>query len=368
MKTPNSFLTNKIFGIEKNVFSTFLILIVVSIVVLGFKMSKNKLCTPFSVSSASVVARRTTVFFVGDPVVFVATSSIVQDITWDFGDHTPSQPGNNLKHIYTRDGNYTISATVNDECTETINIRIKPLAPANTQVPETVAVDPIYGQESPTANTPTIYTSSVKAGKYEWNILNSPTYPTQQTEIANYNFLFAGNLIIELTLDGNKKYRKNITVLPSKALPIVVVAPPPVVGSSVSQRPPPPIVTVQVPVKKDEPAAAAVTHTVQPQPLAEVKKEKLLIADEEFRLKFEAVQRGDINASAFVDFLCDGTATRVLVENKDREWQTVATLCTLFSKNKKIKRIYDVTTERDDKKCVTLIHLKYKTSGFLGIL
>lgn len=362
MKNPNSFLTNTKFGMDKNVFTTFLTLIIVSIVVLGFRMSKKRVCAPFSISSASVSVGKTTVFFVGDPVVFVATSPNVQEISWDFGDNTPTQLGNNAKHIYTRDGNYSISATVNDECTETIQLRIKPLAPINSQTAETLAINPISGQDAPSANTPTIYTSTVKAGKYEWNILNSPTYPTQETEIANYNFQIAGNLIIELKLDGdpNKVYRKQITVLPSKILPIIA-PPPPVKGEKNISQTPPPIVTVVVPPKKVDGVPLVV------QPPVEVKKDKLIIADDEFRLKFEAVQRGELDASAFVDFLCDGTGTRVLVENKGKEWQTVATICTLFSKNKKIKRIYDVTTDRDNKNCVTLIHLKYNTRGFLGL-
>jgi hypothetical protein len=163
-----------------------------------------------------------------------------------------------------------------------------------------------------------------------------------------------------LKLDGDptKVYRKQITVLPAKALPTVVPPPP----GGTSQKPPPPIVTVAPPVKKDEPVT---NPTVTPP--VEVKKDKLIIADDEFRLKFEAVQRGEIDASAFNDFLCDGGQTRVLVENKGKEWQTVTSICSFLSKNKKVKKIYDVSTERDDKKCVTLIHLKYKTGGFLGL-
>ncbi len=359
MKNPNSFLNNTKFGLDKNVITTFLVMVVASIGILGFKLSKKQACTAFAISSASVSAGKTTVFFVGDPVVFVAASRGSQEILWDFGDNTPSQSGNNAKHIYTRDGGYTVLATVNGECVENIQVRIKPLPPMNTQAPETVAINPITGQDAPTANMPVIYTSSVKAGKYEWNILNSPAYPTQQTEVANYNFSIAGNLIIELKLDGDptKVYRKQITVLPAKALPTVVTPP----SGGTSQKPPPPIVTVQEPVKKDDPATTVVA------PPVEVKKEKLIIADAEFRMKFEAVQRGEIDAAAFNDFLCDGASTRVLVENKGKEWQTVATICTFFSKNKKVKHIYDVSTERDAKNCVTLIHLKYKTSGFLGL-
>lgn len=361
MKNSNSFLTNTKFGLDKNVFATFVMLMIIAIVILGFKISKHKVCTPFTISSASVSAGKTTVFYVGDPVVFVATSPNVQDIAWDFGDHTPTQMGNNSNHIYTRDGSYTVSATVNDECIETIQVRIKPIAPVNTQSPETIAIDPISGQDAPTANTPVIYTTTVKAGKYEWNVLNSPIFPTQLTQVANYNFPIAGNLIIELKLDGDpaKVYRRQITVLPSKALP-QVVTPPIVFGNGKKNAP---IITVQQPIntKKDESSNNVATTPV------EVKKEKLLIADDEFRMKFEAVQRGEIEASSFNDFLCDGGQTRVLVENKGKEWQTVTSICSFLSKNKKVKKIYDVSTERDDKKCVTLIHLKYKTSGFLGL-
>ena len=360
-----NFLTHKKFGIDTNVLLTFLVVGLVSVGILGFKLSKKQACLPFSISSASVSAGKTATFYVGDPVVFVATGG-AQDVAWDFGDHTPNLNGNNAKHIYTRDGHYTVAATVNGECVETIQLHVKALENQGTKpTTETIAANPISGPDALTTNSPVTFTSTVKAGKYEWNILNSPIFVTQQTEVASYNFPIAGNLILELKLDGDpaKVYRKQITVLPGKELPVTTA--PPAGGGGISQKPPPPVI-VNMPPKKEEPVVSNPTTTTTP-PVAEVKKDKLLIADAEFQMKFQAVQRGDIDASAFNEFLCDGGQTRVLVENDENKWETVAGICRFFNKNKKIKKIYDVKTERDDKKCVTLIRLKYKTGGFLGL-
>ncbi|MEO7309888.1 MAG: PKD domain-containing protein [Chitinophagaceae bacterium] len=370
MQQTNQYLSNTRFGIDKNVLATMFVIGVLAVGLLAFKLTRKETCSPFSITSASVSSGKSVDFYIGDPVNFTAMVESDDQVAWDFGDHTPDDIGNTARHIYTRDGNYTITATVNgnDNCKQTVALHIKPVVMrTGTESGGVLETNPIIGQDAPTAGIPASYTCTVKAKMYEWSILNSPIYPAQNTETAGYNFIVQGPQILELKLDGDptKVYRKQINVL---------AAPPPAIntspgggsskggGSSPVSVPPvlPPVIPVDMGKKEDPKKEDPVIEKKPEEP-----KPKMIVADEVFRMRFEAVARGEINAAGFDDVLCNGGGTRVLVENDNNKWETVAGICQLFYRNKKIKKIWDVVTERDSKNCVTLIRLKYKKGGFL---
>ncbi|MES2774743.1 MAG: PKD domain-containing protein [Bacteroidota bacterium] len=366
MKQSNQYLANTRFGIDKNVVTTMLVLIVVSAGLLAFKLSKKETCKPFTISSASISSGKSVDFYIGDPVNFTAVVESDDQVAWDFGDHTPDDLGNTIRHIYTRDGNYTITATVNGRCIQTLALHVKPVKIRNPgDAADQIQTNPIMGQDAPTAGTMAAYICTVKAKMYEWSILNSPIYPSQNTESASYNFIVPGPQILELKLDGDptKVFRKQINVL-AAIQPSVVPNPRDNKGGGggapvVLPVDLPPVIPVDMSKREEAKKPDPVTEKPLEKPI-EKPKEKLLVADEVFRMRFESVVRGELNVAGFDDILCEGGATRVLVENDGNRWETVAGLCQLFYKNKKINKIWDVRVNRKADRCVDLIYLKYK--------
>ncbi len=354
MKTTNPYLTNTRFGIDKNVLLLMSILCLLSVGLMAFKLSKKDICTPYTVVSSSVVKGKSTSFYIGDPVIFNAAGHDLDELTWDFGDQTPNATGNNVQHIYTRDAAYTVTATLNGKCDQVLKLVINPIKKEDNNA---VVENPIIGPDNAIAGTLVPFTCNIKATQYAWSVLNSPI-PPQMEQTANISFPIQGTFIVELTLDADpsKVYRQQIIITPKKEEAIKA----PATGPGGGAAPPPPFIPKQ---KEEKPLETKVEEkTVE----APVEKPKVVyLADDGIRANFESVVRGEIDAKAFNEFLCEGGATKVLVTSDNNRWETVESICKLFYRNKKIKKI-SVTTTREGE-CVKTINLKYDKKGFLGL-
>jgi len=101
-----------------------------------------------------------------------------------------------------------------------------------------------------------------------------------------------------------------------------------------------------------------------PAPAVSDAPKMLLIPDEEFKNMLEAVKDGKKDVSAFSSVLCSGAQTKVLVNDED--WQTFGELCSKIHDNKKYQ-IKSVQSVRNEQNCVTLLKVRYKKKGLLGL-
>lgn len=343
MNADNLYTRTRI-GLDNRVWLVLLVTLILSGALLGFKMATREVCAPVKIvitnNDNPAVAR----YYPQDRLTFAAQMDGAKEVVWDFGDNTPAVTGRTQIHTFSNSGSYFVTVTVNGKCREFINVVISNKMAATAAATASVAEgQEITGPDAPKAGEPVNYMTSLNGTSFEWNILNSPEYPTQKTAMATYTFLTPGAKTIELKLDNGKVYRKTVQVLPGNQ----PVADPNAAGMPQNM----PVQQEQTPVTEAAPESTAPKST--------------FIADEVFRDMLDKVTEGEKDASSFNQFLCNGALTKV--RDNGESWTTLGEFCSKIHDKKKFQ-IKSVVTIRDpNDKCVLQIQVKYKKKGFLGL-
>lgn len=338
-----NFYTRTRIGLDNRVWLVLLLTLLLSGVLLGFKMAMHKGCRDIriAVTNSEGVADK---YHPQDRLKFAAQMEGAGEIVWDFGDNTPAAKGSSVIHSFGSTGSYFVTVTINGKCREFVNVVVHTPYLATPASDQAVAGAEIAGPDVPKAGEPVTYTTALNATTYEWNVLNAPEYPTQHTPTATYIFLSPGIKNIELKLDNGKVYRKTIQVLQGDQ---------PVVDPAANTMP------QEMPVQQQQGEEAAQEPEQQAAP------KSTFIADEVFRDMLNKVTDGDKDASSFNQFLCSGAQTKV--RDNGESWTTLGEFCSKIHSKKKFQ-IKSVVTIRDpNDKCVLQIQVKYKKKGFLGL-
>lgn len=351
MKSMNIF-TRSRKGLDIRVWYTMFILMGLSIGLLSYTLLTHEPCSQLIIKYAGVSSGGETSFYSGQSIQFSVVHNSGKKITWTFDDNSPKATGDTVNHVFAQEGVHVITASFNGKCQESVFISIKQLE--QTQIdPNALKTDAIIiGKDTPRVNERVFYLCSGKAQTYEWTILNSNNFLTQKDSIVSYLFPVAGPYTIQLKLNNSsdKIITKTIQVLPALTLPKNNgVGGDPVNIPPINIPPPliPPIEDPKDPVNVPD------------------RPKSILIADEELMNMFVDVAKGKKDATAFVPYLCTGIeGTKVLANGAD--WTTVKDFCSKIHDSKKFK-IQELTTERDDNRCITLIKIKY-SKKLLGIL
>ena len=329
-------------GLDSRVWMVLIITILISAALFGFKMATHQPCQVIEIMMNNNDVQIEGKFFPQDRISFEANMAGTKEVVWDFGDGTPTAKGKTIIHSYGNPGSYFVTAIINGKCKEFIPIVISTrFLPTVAGTGNNMPMADITGPDAPKAGEPAAYATSLNSTTYEWNVLNSPEYPTQKTPVVNFTFNTPGAKTLELKLDGGKIYRKTIQVLPGDVMP-------------------------QQPIDNGVPDMGGITTQPEdPTPELPSGPKSTFIADEVFKQMFEAVAKGDKDASSFNQYLCNGSQTKVR-DNGD-SWTTVGEFCSKIHDKKKYD-IKSVTTVRDpNDKCVLQLQIKYKKKGFLGL-
>src|SRR5579859_1373779 len=113
----NRYIVNK--RVDDRAIITMIIPAVVSLLIMAWRFTNHTVCSPFSVTS------RSEHYYTGEVVRFESNIGTFQTLHWDFGDNQ----GNDSKissavHAYDVPGDYTVTLTVNGECTEYVRVAI----------------------------------------------------------------------------------------------------------------------------------------------------------------------------------------------------------------------------------------------------
>ncbi|WP_439554335.1 PKD domain-containing protein [Flavobacterium macrobrachii] len=191
------------------------------------KLDVTNVCgtTPFSLGNISILTKPVA-DFTSPPKACVNTSVLFTNTTvsgygqncaqsaiytWNFGDGSPSittplSPPQNISHIYTSIGTYTVTLTVQNFCgttTITKTICIEPQLTPQFTLNTTSGCTPL----AVTATNTTNLANQCATPSYQWSVAYSPTncgtsitpIPNQTTQNASFNFTEPGNYTITLT-------------------------------------------------------------------------------------------------------------------------------------------------------------------------
>lgn len=330
-------------GLDARVWVTLGVTVVLSIAVLSFTVLTEKPCVEFAVAATTSKGVSRPAYYIGETVLFHSSA----DVMWDFGDHQEGA-GKAVQHNYFSAGTYTVTVTVNGHCTQQVVVTVKPL-PQAAVVP-VVAID---GPEAPEVGEKAEYECPIPSGHYEWTVLNSPNFGTQEKEKAVFSFPTPGTRILELRLDNDpsKVFHKTIDVLPAE-----VVTPRRTTDVVVPRMGKP---KTGAPVSSGAGSVPVAEPIVTPVVVAPAEHKAPAVTDDKLKSLLESVAKGSFTVDGFNQYLCNGAATKAVVNGKQR---TLQELCDQIKDRKRVV-IKTVTTERDSRQCVTVLHVEYKKKG-----
>ena len=193
---------------DRNVFITFLVLIIFGSSLLSFKMNTKVDCSEvdFDIISSS--------FTTEDLIEFKSKSPSAVDWTWDFGDRSTPVFRSNVVHRYTSPGTYTVTLESNGKCVATKQvvvskrrILISPELIPEINLPKNVRV----GDEVVFSNNSTF------AKSWQWSFGETLAIDGRDRE-EKYTFTTPGEKTILLVVNDDLRHeaKQRITVLPAK--------------------------------------------------------------------------------------------------------------------------------------------------------
>lgn len=329
--------------IDPMVLYTFLALLVISAGILAFKASTHQDCSNMSIALSSRLHGVNTSFTVGEVITFKANNSgdARGDYSWNFGDSSAQQQGQQVYHSFAEAGNYTVTLLAG-KCSWTQDVLVVNPAPANTPAPVADIFPVIDGPDEAFVGRPATFNNSTPgATSWEWR-LQQPNAETHTGSSHTYVFGTPGEKILTLVVNGDssRMVKKRIQVFPAP----------------VNDRPSGDFVPPPFPAPETQPETAATPTPEKPKVPA--------ISDDEFRMMLTQLNNKQKSVQDFAPFLCNNLNARVLLNDKDVK--TFTQFCDAIRGKKRIK-IEMVNLIKDPDGCVKEIRIRYDKKGFLGI-
>lgn len=193
---------------DRKVLLTFLIVFVVGAGLLSFKLNRIVDCTAvdFDVISSSYTTEDLIEFKSNDPSGF--------EWEWDFGDETEGDFRANVVHQFEKPGVYKVHLQMNNNCTLTKDVTIKP----KEKVVNPELVPEIDAPRSVRVGDLVEFTNSSEfANSWEWSFGETASVDSRDQN-PKYIFKTPGKKTILLLVNEDSKHgaRHQITVLPAK--------------------------------------------------------------------------------------------------------------------------------------------------------
>jgi len=226
-KTPNERQVNSVrpfssitSHIDPMVLYTFLALLVISVAILAFKAGTHQDCSNMSIMFSSREHGVNNTYTVGEVITFKAgnTGESRSGYSWNFGDSSAQQQGQQVYHSFAEAGDYTITLQ-SGKCSWQQDIRVVNPAPVNTPPPVADIFPVIEGPEEAFVGKPATYRNSTPgANRWEWR-LQQPNAETHNGSSHTYIFSSPGERIITLIVNGDssRMVKKRIQVFPAPA-------------------------------------------------------------------------------------------------------------------------------------------------------
>jgi hypothetical protein len=362
----SSVYTKQWLGLDRMVWVTLATVALLSLGLVGYRLIGDEPCTNVVITVTGITEGKNKTYYVGETVSFAAPMAAGKSIKWDFGDKTNVEQGIRVTHNFMKEGDYTVTATVNGRCMQYERISIRKLVDANKLDSNSnlsnIFSNPIVGNTSPQVMQSVVFSSAIGARSYEWSILNMNNYPTIVEAQAQYTFLSPGPKVLQLMLDGDPKkvFKKDINVQPLPNLPSSAGAPP----ASIVVLPPLVRPQAGAPTATDP----AVNNAVQALPEApkpesaktepaKIERPKTQrISDDYFKDLLQDVVNNSLELADFDEYLCDKGKTRVLI-NDDKNWSNFQNLVQQIRGEKRVT--IESVEQTIENGCVVKLKVKY---------
>lgn len=193
---------------DRNVFLTFLVLLIGGFSLLSFKMNSKVDCSNvgFDIIASSYTTE--------DLIEFKSTDGSGVDWSWDFGDETAPMFRSNVVHQFAKPGKYKISLEMNGQCKKNKElviykrkVLISPELVPTINLPKNVRV----GDEVTFSN------DSRFAKSWQWSFGETMAIDGRDSE-EKYTFKRPGEKTILLVVNNDQRHgaKQRITVLPEK--------------------------------------------------------------------------------------------------------------------------------------------------------
>lgn len=342
-----------------------MVLVFISLALFGYKMATAVKCPDIEIGTTGKLNHTSddkNTYFVNEQVTFIASvKALTKNIIWNFGDKTESKRGTSVAHVFSKEGNYLVTATIDGKCSEAINIRV---VQGNIGVgSDAPNLNPIVSNDIVSLGEETIFNTSAQAQTYTWSVDELPELGQVNTPTARFIFNKPGNFTISLLLDNGNIYKKLIQVTDPLAGAGSSVPLPPITPMDI---PPAPSTPLPMPeeTKKEEPAIVAEEPKQEDAP-SKPKKSYDQLPTPAIKAMLEAVADGKKDVNDFDKILCNGAGTKVMANN---ESTTFAALCIDLKEKKGLplmkrkRKIGDIKVVRDaaNGNCINIIYVDYK--------
>ena len=349
--------------IDFRVWMSLIVLVFISLALFGYKVATTVKCPAITIELAGKLNHadeKENTYFVNEQVTFNASvQSLSKNIVWDFGDKTETQSGAGVTHIFTKEGNYLVTATVDGKCSEAINVRIvQSNSATGGDAPD---LNPIVSNDIISLGEEATFNTTAQAQTYTWSVDELPELGKVNTPDAMFMFSKPGNYTVSLLLDNGTVHKKLIQVTDPLAGAGSTVPLPP---TSPMDIPPAPTTPLPMPEeKKEDPVVKE-----EPKPETPPEKPKKLYDQlplPAIKAMLEGVTEGKKGLTDFDNILCNGAGTKVMANNQSTTF--AALLNELQEKKglplmKRKRKIQDVKVVRDqgNGNCVSILYVDYK--------
>jgi hypothetical protein len=338
--------------VDERVYLTMGSLTLLSLLILAFRYASHRPCAPIilRVSSGS--------FIRGSLVNFNADTRGGSSYEWNFGDGTGSKGADpSAGHNYSVAGRYTVSVTVNGECTELQNVVIKeaPVIINNSLQPVIVVPDTVY------MNVPlTVEDISPSSTSWEWRFEQGGLVD-QTTRKASHTYSTPGPKQIFLEVNGRPDLQVSRWTMVIDRNAAIAAAKAAAVRAPAAQGHVTVIAIDNKPTVQPLGQQAAAPPPVKPAEAAKAPE----ISSEDMATMLKGISESGKTTADFSSYLCGNLNIQVFY-NKDK--MTFTQMCDDIKGIKKgrIKSIKVLIT-KDQQNCIVTLNVTLEKSKKFGI-
>ena len=332
--------------LDENVWLTMGAVSVVALLVLAFRYTTQHSCEAIAIRTTGVS------FTKGYPITFHADTKAGSQFEWNFGDGaTAMEYTSSTQHAYASPGRYTITVTVDGQCTELQNIVIKeaPVVVNNSLQPVIILDDTVYVNEPMTVED-----ISPNSTSWEWRFDEGGAIEAT-TRRASHVYTTPGTRRVYLRVNDRPDLQMSRWVL--------------VVDRNAQKNENRhrtetgrhTVTVIQLPAKPTSDPLAN-----QPQPEKPEEKPKAPdVSDDQMAILLRQVNEGSKSVEDLAPYLCSNLSTPVFYNGNK---MTFTKMCDELRgiKKGKIKKI-SVGLTRNEQNCIITMNVSVTKKTFLGL-